>query len=473
RRSEKPRHGQRAAERRDEARHRSREREERRHSARPRHEAPARRERDKEGLRGSQRLRSRSRRNGREREGRRESKGVDLDVLGGVWQDPPVQKEEPVMEVLEVQAALDPSIPPLFGAMRFSVSLAIGALGAWALPGDEEILEQLHAHKQGLLEEGCRAPECSKPVRKFERIATTQPGFQWDDAGGYCGSWSIQRAAMAKGAWISQQQVRNHTVPGGGHDEEILATNIDVAFKNLKIKAEGFDYKNTPTPQVDAYRRWIKKQLVNGHALVWMIMLNGAHYPVYPGLPFGLYSHVEPVVGILSDHPLTDENFYDDDVVVHYTDADANTYYRTMASLPGSYVLFAHCPGSDYVGYPCINQQRGFGWAIQGFLDDEKALPLALTIDKWQSEPDVRSGEAPAQLTGTLTLSELTVGKKYVIFRWDGADDAFKPSAARVVLRFTASSATASFTDKTPFPSDGATYYRCREDKGESLSLVV
>ena len=50
-------------------------------------------------------------------------------------------------------------------------------------------------------------------------------------------------------------------------------------------------------------------------------MLNGAHYPVYPGLPFGLYSHVEPVVGILSDHPLTDENFYDDDVVVHYTDA--------------------------------------------------------------------------------------------------------------------------------------------------------
>ena len=51
-----------------------------------------------------------------------------------------------------------------------------------------------------------------------------------------------------------------------------------------------------------------------------MIMLNGGHYPVYPHLPYGLYSHVEPVVGILSDHPLSDENFYDDDVILHYTD---------------------------------------------------------------------------------------------------------------------------------------------------------
>lgn len=44
---------------------------------------------------------------------------------------------------------------------------------------------------------------------------------------------------MTKGVWISQQEVRNHTVPGGGHDEEILATNIDLALANLKLKSEG------------------------------------------------------------------------------------------------------------------------------------------------------------------------------------------------------------------------------------------
>ena len=138
----------------------------------------------------------------------------------------------------------------------------------FALPGDDEIREALQGFKPGDDQDfPCIAKECRKPTRKFERISITQPGYQWMDAGGYCGAWSIQRAVMAKGAWISQQQVRNHTVPGGGH-EEILATNIDVALKNLKIAAEGFDYKNLPVPQVDTYRKWIKKQLMNGHTLV-------------------------------------------------------------------------------------------------------------------------------------------------------------------------------------------------------------
>ena len=138
---------------------------------------------------------------------------------------------------------------------------------AFALPGDEEIRDRLQSFQQGKNDFPCKVKECQKPTRKFERISNTQAGYQWGDAGGYCGSWSIQRAVMAKGAWISQQQVRNHTVPGGGHDEEILATNIDVALQNLKIAAEGFDYKHLPVPQVDAYRKWIKKQLVNGHTL--------------------------------------------------------------------------------------------------------------------------------------------------------------------------------------------------------------
>eukprot|EP00913_Durusdinium_trenchii_P002487 g2299.t1 len=184
---------------------------------------------------------------------------------------------------------------------------------------------------------------------------------------------------------------------------------------------------------VDLYRKWIKKQLVNGHALVWMIMLDGAHYPVYPGLPYGLYSHVEPVVGILSDHPLTDENFYDDDVVLHYTDADTHTYYRTMASLPGSYRNFSHCPGHDY-----------------------ESRPLALSIDPWQSEPDVRRGDQPSQLTGTLTASGLTTGHQYVLLRWDGVLDAFQDEKATVVYRFTASKDTEQYTDPRTFSSDSS-----------------
>ena len=141
----------------------------------------------------------------------------------------------------------------------------------------------------------------------YERILPAQPGFQWDDAGGYCGSWATQRAALTKGAWISQQQVRDHTSPGGGHDNEILSTNIEEAFKNLKISFEGFDYVNTPRPQQSAYAKWIKKHLVDGNAITWMIMWSGQQYPIYNlKAPAGMYGHVEPVIGIQSSHPLND-----------------------------------------------------------------------------------------------------------------------------------------------------------------------
>lgn len=70
-------------------------------------------------------------------------------------------------------------------------------------------------------------------------------------------SLSIQNVALTKGVWISHQQVRNHSAPGGGHDNEILATNIETALRNLKLRFDGWDYKREPTPQADAYRKWM------------------------------------------------------------------------------------------------------------------------------------------------------------------------------------------------------------------------
>ena len=89
-------------------------------------------------------------------------------------------------------------------------------------------------------------------------------------------------------------QVRDHTVPGGGHDEEILFTNIDTAFKNLMLEAEGFDFEDEALPQQVAYAKWLKKQLVAGFPVVWMIMWNAQTYPIYKLTPpAGMYGHVE------------------------------------------------------------------------------------------------------------------------------------------------------------------------------------
>lgn len=354
--------------------------------------------------------------------------------------------------------------------MRAAALLLSSLAPAAALPGDTELLGQIREFESGAALP-CTAKECTKPKKKYERVMQTPAGSQWGGHGGYCGSWAIQRATLAKGAWVSQQQVRNHTVAGGGHDEEILETNIDLALKNLKLKAEGFDYKNLPSPQADAYRKWIKKQLAAGNAIAWMIMLGSASrppkYPVYPGLPYGQYSHIEPVVGILSDHPLNDTEWYDDDYIVHYTDADQHAYYRSMKSLPDDVTMKGNCAHQDYRGMPCIYEQYGFGWAIQGFQDDKEGVPLSLDIDPSKSEPDTRDGKAPVPLTGTVTIDGLVKGGKYALHRWDSVATAFDykdSSDAHSVHSFTADAGKLVYKDPKTFSSGGATYYRCIAD---------
>lgn len=315
----------------------------------------------------------------------------------------------------------------------------------------------------------CANQDCNNlGTMKYEKILPAQPGYQWNDAGGYCGSWAIQRATMTKGAWISQQQVRDHTSPGGGHDNEILSTNIEEALTNLKIDFEGFDYNQT-RPQQNAYAKWLKKHLVAGNAVTWMILWSGQTYPIYDMTPpGGMYGHVEPVVGIQSNHPLTDPEVYDDDVAVHFTDGGTNTVHRVISTLGGKWNgpgTAANCgPKFSY----CM-ASYAFGWAVKDLADDNtNSMPASLQVNPWKSEPDIRSGQSGTPLKGTLTATDLVVGSTYEIYRWDTVSDAFTYSDQFKKLSFQASNETFVYEDTASFDSSGTTYYRCVEAKEEA-----
>ena len=65
---------------------------------------------------------------------------------------------------------------------------------------------------------GCVKPgQCKPPPAKFSRVLPVTPRQQWNSAGGFCGSMSIQTNAMAHGAWISQDLVRKANTFGAGH----------------------------------------------------------------------------------------------------------------------------------------------------------------------------------------------------------------------------------------------------------------
>jgi len=191
-------------------------------------------------------------------------------------------------------------------------------------------------------------------------------------------------------------------------------------------------------------------------------MLQGGHYPVYAPLsPYGFYSHVEPVYGLYTNRPLTDDQWYPDDYLAHSTDADTFTYYRTFDSLPADVDRYntSLCP-EKYLGYPCIYVKWGFGWAITGVSDTAEGLPLSLDVGS-ASEPNVPLGQKPANFQGSITVTGLKQGTQYDIYRWDSVLTAYDYSKATFATTFNATKETYTFEDPTTILSSSATYYRC------------
>lgn len=196
-----------------------------------------------------------------------------------------------------------------------------------------------------------------------------------------------------------------------------------------------------------------------------MILWSGQTYPIYNlTAPLGMYGHVEPVIGIQSNHPLNDSTVYADDVVMHYNDGGINTVYRPIASLPGKWAGPGHPADCGAYSY-CISNPYGFGWAVKGFAPNDthtaRAMPISLAIFPSKSEPDTRSGEKPEALMGELTTTGLTVGATYEMYRWDTVAAAFAAYTAEYKkTTFTATHTTHVYSDAKSFQSDGTTYYR-------------
>ena len=180
---------------------------------------------------------------------------------------------------------------------------------------------------------GCVSPgQCTPPAAKYSRvIAGPIPGQQWNINGGFCGAFSAQHAALAFGAWISQDLVRKankDTTPeprfmhgNATLGYEVVPSNVAATAKGLKLEYDEWDY-TSPAPQADAFKRWIKAHLVKGSPVVWFPMCKGDPPLCYPfACPNGgIMSHVEPMYGIFSNHSLDEADVFEDDWILHASD---------------------------------------------------------------------------------------------------------------------------------------------------------
>lgn len=326
----------------------------------------------------------------------------------------------------------------------------------------------------------CVSPgTCTPPSTKFSRVMVgPTPGQQWNTAGGFCGAFSVQHAALAKGAWVSQDLVRkaNRDQPGSHHMHgdttvgwEVMPSNVAYTAKHLKLSFDEWDYTQ-PSPQAPAFKKWLKKNLVAGNAIAWFPLCKGDGHECYEGScpNGGAVDHVEPMWGIYSNHELNDTTVYDDDWIVHASDQDQLPYYRTLASLDDTTAMEGNCANAQpgfgrNEMYPCFDTSVTYGLAVTGLAVSGTTVPTAITTSGSSSEPNVRRFQRASTLHATVHVSELTVGSSYTTYRFDSTDalpsePPFAPTAAHS-WTFRAAASTYSFADENSFSSDSSVYY--------------
>ena len=325
--------------------------------------------------------------------------------------------------------------------------------------------------------------------------------FSQEDSGGFCGAFSVQHAALAFGAWISQDLVRkaNREQPGPHNMHgnttvgfEVMPSNAAYTAAHLRLSYEEWDSAQ-PAPQSAAYKAWLKRQLAAGNPVAWFPICKGDDHQCYPGARVprlcrrlidvatpacplcadscpngGECDHVEPVYGIFSNHPLSDPVVYADDYILHASDQDLQTYYRPIESLNDSLAMTGNClhaqPGyGRNEMYPCFDTDVTYGLAVTGLATAGPILPVALITPGAVSEPNIRDGAPAVNLTGTVIVGGLSAGARGVLYRYNGTDalPAGPPYSvgAAYSTPFTAAGSTWTFADPVPFLSSSATYY--------------
>ena len=228
---------------------------------------------------------------------------------------------------------------------------------------------------------------------------------------------------------------------------------------------------------------WLKGHLAKSEPCIWFIYCKGdggskhVHGPHGSEKGYGFYDHIEPVIGIASNHSLAPGSsevgqYYADDVIAHHSDWDQKTYLRTFESIPDGPKMDGNCAhvfpmgGGPNEAHPCIPEQVDYGYALLGRKDPLNVTQgrVRLTVDSWK-EPDVVEGFKPDLMTGTVHATGLTPGAKYALLRYDGyeqapADSRFKGSNYTHAEPFVADATGAYvWTDTTKISSDKSVYY--------------
>ncbi len=276
--------------------------------------------------------------------------------------------------------------------------------------------------------------------------------LQWLENAGYCGEVSLQECALYYGTYVSQAYIRGLYDPSQQNDL-VQLEEWAVVLPALGLKADVFPNETTPAPQYKAYAEWMKRHLEARHPVIVTCYL------------FEGRESADPVDHIMTASGWTGTSmngYNDDDTFI------INDHYRSPAAfaLQARWLFDTRAMAENGTVYGIsLQKEVNYGLAITGTTNrSAEARPVRVELDRID-EPNLiaPTPETPVDLAATVTVSGLTIGKSYVIYRYnDPARVPTKNYAAAPrdgATRFKASKTTQSFP--ASIRSDGVAVFRC------------
>lgn len=258
------------------------------------------------------------------------------------------------------------------------------------------------------------------------------PRFQWDSNNGYCGEVSLISAGLYYGQYVSQYDARTLATNKPQNSSELLiGKNDQTAAKKMHLNA--VEWNTAGEQSTNQFLAWIKKNVVKGYPVAIGIYTNEYRFYGDPDPTAGdtEYDHIVPVIGIGSNHSLTDPNYYADDVI-YFSDnglwGDAsNPPYNFNYSFNAFQGSRKQANARRGAVYTLSNSGSNYGIAITGVMDlNHDTLPVRLDTDVDDESPEIRDGSntrpAPMPLTLTITISNLIPNVLYYLYRYNNLE---------------------------------------------------
>jgi hypothetical protein len=305
------------------------------------------------------------------------------------------------------------------------------------------------------------------------------PRYQWNSNYGYCGEVSMISAGLYYGQYLSQYDAR--TLDGSGlpqnryRSQLLVGVNAATAAANMHLSAVPSDARTGNNSE--QFLAWVKSYVVVGDPAIIGIYMN--QYLFYgdknPNAGSD-YDHIVPVIGISSNHPLTDTQYYGTDVITFNDNGEWTGTPNGQPKYVFSYEFGpfqktrqqANSPTGTIYSLP--DKTTDYGIAITGIIDeDHETVPVRVATNVNYERPAIKNGSntrpTPMPLTLTITVSGLNPGTTYNLYRYDSManvpNTAFNAHASQAYEHWTITiSSGSTYTMSENIMSDDVAAYR-------------